>query len=128
MSGEAEADSGSGPSGSPNKSGNEPEPGVGPLFRNRPFLALWSATGIQLIINSAIQFVLLIWVLEQTGSPFAATLLVICLAAPPVVTGAVAGVLLDRLDKRRVLIVAVIVRSGLTALLLVADNVSVGAV
>ncbi len=104
------------------------DPPVGPLFRNRPFLALWSATGIQLTINSALQFVMLIWVLEQTGSPFAATLLVICLAAPPVLMGAVAGVLLDRLDKRRVLIIAVIVRSGLTALLLLADNVSVGAV
>ena len=105
-----------------------PDPPVGPLVRNRPFLALWSATGIQLIINSALQFVLLIWVLEQTGSPFASTLLVICLAAPPVVTGAIAGVLLDRLDKRKVLIVAVIIRAGLTALLLVADNVSIGAV
>ena len=98
------------------------------MFRNRAFLALWSATGIQLTINSAIQFVLLIWVLEQTGSPFASTLLVICLAAPPVLMGALAGVLLDRLDKRKVLILAVIVRAGLTALLLIADNVSVGAV
>ncbi len=109
-------------------SGTSPDPAVGPLFRNRPFLALWSATGIQLIINSALQFVLLIWVLEQTGSPFASTLLVICLAAPPVLMGAFAGVLLDRLDKRKVLILAVIVRAGLTALLLLADNVSVGAV
>ena len=105
-----------------------PDPPVAPLLRNRPFLALFSATSIQLIINSALQFVLLIWVLEQTGSPFASTLLVICLAAPPVATGAIAGVLLDRLDKRRVLIVAVIIRAGLTALLLLADNVSVGAV
>lgn len=103
-------------------------PPVQSLWRNRPFLALWAATGIQLTINSALQFVLLIWVLEETGSPFASTLLVICLAAPPVLTGAVAGVLLDRLDKRRVLIIAVIIRAGLTALLLIADNVSLGAV
>ena len=109
-------------------SGTVPDPQVGNLFRNRPFLALWSATGIQLTINSAIQFVLLIWVLEQTGSPFASTLLVICLAAPPVVTGAVAGVLLDRFDKRKILIIAVIIRAGLTALLLLADNISVGTV
>ncbi len=112
----------------PSESGTTPDPPVGPLFRNRPFLALWSATGIQLTINSAIQFVLLIWVLEQTGSPFASTLLVICLAAPPVATGAIAGVLLDRFDKRKILIAAVIIRAGLTALLLLADNVSVGAV
>lgn len=108
--------------------GQPSDPPAGSLFRNRPFLALFSATSIQLIINSALQFVLLIWVLEQTGSPFASTLLVICLAAPPVATGAVAGVLLDRLDKRRVLIVAVIIRAGLTASLLIADNMSVGAV
>ena len=99
-----------------------------PLHRNRSFLALWTASAIQLTINSALQFVLLIWVLEKTGSPLASTALVICLAAPPVVFGAVAGVLLDRLDKRTVLVVAVIIRAGLTALLLLADNVSVGAV
>ncbi len=103
-------------------------PPVLPLLRNRSFLALWIASAIQLTINSALQFVLLIWVLEQTGSPLASTALVICLAAPPVVFGAVAGVLLDRLDKRTVLVVAVVIRSGLTALLLLADNVSVGAV
>lgn len=105
-----------------------PEPDALPLHRNRSFLALWAASAIQLTINSALQFVLLIWVLEQTGSPLASTALVICLAAPPVAFGAVAGVMLDRLDKRTVLVVAVIIRAGLTALLLLADNVSVGTV
>lgn len=97
------------------------------LFANRNFAALWAATGIQLIINSAIQFVLVIRVVELSGSSLASVALVVSLAAPPVVFGLGAGVLLDRLDKRKVLIVAVILRAGLTALLLVADNVSWGA-
>ena len=97
------------------------------LFANRNFAALWAATGIQLIVNSAIQFVLVIRVVELSGSSLASVALVVSLAAPPVVFGLGAGVLLDRLDKRKVLIVTVILRAGLTALLLVADNVSWGA-
>ncbi len=97
------------------------------LFANRNFAALWAATGIQLIVNSAIQFVLVIRVVELSGSSLASVALVVALAAPPVVFGLGAGVLLDRLDKRKVLIVTVILRAGLTALLLVADNVSWGA-
>ena len=102
--------------------------GLRELFRNRHFTALWAATGIQLIVNNAIQFVLVIRVVELSGSSLAAVALVVSLAAPPVVFGLVAGVLLDRLDKRKVLLVTVVLRAGLTALLLVADNVSLGAI
>lgn len=97
--------------------------GLRELFGNRHFTALWAATGLQLIVNSAIQFVLVIRVVELSGSSLAAVALVVSLAAPPVVFGLGAGVLLDRLDKRKVLLVTVVLRAGLTALLLVADNV-----
>ncbi len=102
--------------------------GLRELFGNRNFAVLWAATGIQLIVNSAIQFVLVIRVVELSGSSLAAVALVVSLAAPPVVFGLGAGVLLDRLDKRKVLIVTVVLRAGLTALLLIADNLSFGAV
>ena len=102
--------------------------GLRELFGNRNFTALWLATGIQLTVNSALQFVLLIRVVDLSGSSLAAVALVVVLAAPPVVFGLGTGVLLDRLDKRRVLLLMVLLRAGLTALLLIADNVSVGAI
>ena len=115
------------PSGLATSAGGSPA-GLRELFGNTNFVRLWLATGIQLTVNSALQFVLLIRVVELSGSSLAAVALVIVLAAPPVVFGLATGVLLDRLDKRRVLLVMVIIRSGLTAVLLVADNVSVGAI
>ncbi len=99
-----------------------------PVRRNRPLLLLLGATGIQLTVNSALQFVLLIRVQELTGSSLAGAALIACLAAPPVLFGLGAGVLLDRLDKRATLIVAVVIRSGLTALLVLADGFSTGAI
>ena len=102
---------------------------LGRCFGIGRFWRCGSATGIQLTINSAIQFVLLIWVLERTGSPFASTLLVICLAAPPVATGGGGGSAAGSAgqasgaDHR-----GESSGAGLTALLLLADNVSVGAV
>ena len=115
------------PSGLATSAGGSPA-GLRELFGNSDFVRLWLATGIQLTVNSALQFVLLIRVVELSGSSLAAVALVIVLAAPPVVFGLATGVLLDRLDKRRVLLVTVIIRSGLTAVLLIADNVSVGAI
>ena len=105
-----------------------PDPEPRPLYRNPNFVKLWLATGIQLTVNSALQFVLIIRVIELTDAPLASVALVICLAAPPVVFGLGTGVIIDRLDKRDVLALAAWIRAGLTALLLVADNVSVAAI
>ena len=91
------------------------------IFRNRDFLLLWSAQGLSLIINTALQFVWLILIVERTGSSIAGSGLIIFLAAPPVLFGPISGVIVDRIDKRTVLIVTNVVRAGATAMLLLAD-------
>jgi len=91
------------------------------LFRNREFLLLWVAQGVSLVINTALQFVWLILIIEKTGSSIAGSGLIIFLAAPPVLFGPISGVIVDRIDKRTVLIVTNVVRAGATLLLLVAD-------
>ena len=91
------------------------------LFRNPSFLALWSAAWVAQTTNTALQFVLLILVLEKTNSSIAGSGLIIALAAPPVVFGLISGVLVDRWDKRTVMLVANTLRAGFTALLIVAD-------
>ena len=98
-----------------------PEDGLTPLSRNPDFLALWAVQGLTLTVNTALQFVLLILVVDKTGSSIAGSGLIICLAAPPVFFGLIAGVVVDRVDKRTVLIVSNALRAILTGLLVLAD-------
>ena len=91
------------------------------IFHNRDFLLLWSAQGVSLVVNTALQFVWLILIVEKTGSSIAGSGLIIFLAAPPVLFGPISGVIVDRIDKRTVLIITNLVRGGATALLLLAD-------
>ena len=74
------------------------------------------------MINTALQFVLLILIVERTGSSIAGSGLIIFLAAPPVLFGPISGVIVDRIDKRTVLIATNVVRAGATAMLLLADT------
>ena len=91
------------------------------LLHNADFLALWTAQGVSLVVNTALQFVLLVLIVDETGSSVAGSGLIIFLAAPPVIFGPISGVVIDRLDKRTVLIVTNFVRGALTALLLLGD-------
>lgn len=120
------------------RSSSPPEPGPSPertpspqrdvsLFHNRDFVALWLAQTLSLVVNTALQFVLLILIVERTGSSIAGSGLIISLAAPPVLFGLISGVVVDRIDKRTVLLVTNAGRAALTALLVVAD-VSVASV
>ena len=91
------------------------------LLHTPNFLALWVAQGVSLVVNTALQFVLLVLIVDETGSSVAGSGLIIFLAAPPVIFGPISGVIIDRLDKRTVLIVTNLVRGVLTALLLLGD-------
>ena len=97
------------------------EPYEGPLIRNRRFLALWAAQGIAQTSNTALQFVLLILILEKTDSSIAGSGLIISMAAPAVVFGLVSGVLVDRWDKRNVMLLTSALRAVLTVLLVIGD-------
>ena len=92
------------------------------LFRDREFVALWFTQGVTLVVNTALQFVLLILIVEKTGSSVAGSGLIIALAAPPVLLGLVSGVVVDQFDKRYVLMVTTALRGALTILLVVGDG------
>jgi len=98
------------------------EPVEGPLFRNDRFVSLWAAQAVAQTTNTALQFVLLILIVEKTGSSLAGSGLIIALASPPVVFGLVSGVLVDRWDKRTVMIITNTLRAVLTVLLIFADD------
>jgi MFS family permease len=78
-----------------------------PRFRN-----LWLSQGIAQTAQNALLFALLVVVLEITGSSIHTSLLVLCFILPSIPLGFAVGVLLDRFDKRPVLIVTNLVRAG----------------
>ena len=110
------------PSSAPDPSGAPAVPAREPSVLHNPnFMALWVGQTVAQTVNTALQFVLLIFVVEETNSSVAGSGLIISLAAPPVVFGLFSGVIVDRLDKRRVLVTVTLVRAAATGLLVIAD-------
>ena len=73
-------------------------------FRNRGFRHLWPANFFS-YVSRWMQMTLLVWlVLDLTGSPFRVALVGFFGMAPLLLFGAVGGVLVDRVDRRRLLI------------------------
>ena len=74
------------------------------VLRDRRFALLWSGLTISLF-GDALTWVSLVWLtFELGGGPADVGILAVCYTAPVVVGGLVAGVLLDRYDRRRLLI------------------------
>ena len=73
------------------------------LLRKRNFLRLWLAQLISMTIFNASNYALLILIEEVTGSTTLVGLAIICFSLPAVLFGAMAGVFVDHMIKRRVL-------------------------
>jgi DHA3 family macrolide efflux protein-like MFS transporter len=83
------------------------------VLRNRNFLALWLGQVISQIGDSFTYLALLITVNRLTGSTIAMGLMVISLTLPQLVLSFVAGVVVDRVDRRHVMIVSDFLRGAL---------------
>ena len=93
---------------------DEVEERVPPVLANRSFRLLWLAQIISQSAQSAILFALLIIVLKLTESTTSASGVVLSFVVPTVVFGVLAGVLVDRWSKRRLLILTNIGRAVAT--------------
>jgi MFS family permease len=87
------------------------------VFRNRPFLLLWLSQLFTQIGGNMVLFGLTVIILESTSSNTAVSILILTFLGPAVLFSAVAGVYVDRLDKRVVLIATNVLRAGLFGLL-----------
>jgi MFS family permease len=100
--------------------------GTGPaaVLRNRPFLLLWLAQAATQIGGNMVLFGLTVIVVDVTGSSIAVSALILTFLVPAVLLSAVAGVYVDRLDRRLILVVTNVIRGVAIALLFfVGDNV-----
>jgi MFS family permease len=93
------------------------------VFRNRPFLLLWIAQAATQIGGNMVIFGLTVIISESTGSTSAVSALILTFLLPAVLFSALAGVFVDRMDRRLVLILTNILRGlAFVAIFLVGDH------
>lgn len=85
------------------------------LLADPRFFSLWLSQGLAQTAQNALLFALLVIVLGITGSSISSSLLVLSFILPSIPLGFVVGVLLDRVDKRPVLIITNLIRAGACA-------------
>ncbi len=74
------------------------------VLKNRDFALLWSGFTISQL-GDGLSWVALVWfIYELTSSPLAIGLFLLAFTAPTIIGGLAAGVLLDRFDRRKVMI------------------------
>lgn len=83
-----------------------------PLLRNRAFLALWAAQGISQIGQNMLNYLVIVLVEQLTGSSTQTGLAILSFLIPGVVISGIAGVVVDRSDKRSLLIVTTLLRAA----------------
>ncbi|MBI5880145.1 MAG: MFS transporter [Chloroflexi bacterium] len=85
------------------------------VFRNRSFALLWSAEFVSSMGSALTSLAASILVFRLTGSAFSVGLMLMATAAPSVLIGLLAGVFVDRYDRKRIMIGADLVRAALVA-------------
>jgi DHA3 family macrolide efflux protein-like MFS transporter len=72
----------------------------------RPFFVLWTGQSLSLIGSQAVQFALIWWLTESSGSATILATATLLGLLPPVVLGPVIGTLIDRWNRKRVMLAA----------------------
>ncbi len=91
------------------------------VFRNRPFLLLWVSQVATQVGGNMVLYGLTVLVFGATGSNTVVSFLILTFLAPAVIFSALAGVYVDRFDRRTVLVVSNAARAVLFVLLALFD-------
>ena len=102
-------DGGPSPSG-PSPSG--PAPSAFSVFRKRDFRLLWSAQLVSTIGTALTDLAAGIIVFRLTGSALSVGLMFVATAVPTLVVGLIAGVFVDRYDRRKIMVIADLLRAA----------------
>jgi MFS transporter, DHA3 family, macrolide efflux protein len=98
----------------------DPSPGapsISPVavFRKRDFVLLWTAQLVQTAGSALTDLAAGIFVYQQTGSAFLVGVTLMATAVPSLVVGLIAGVFVDRFDRRRIMIASNLAQAGVVA-------------
>lgn len=75
------------------------------LYELKDFLILWSTQSVSQLGSSITAFALTLWLYEKTGSSLSTAALTICSYTPYVLMSIFSGVLTDRFDKKKTMLV-----------------------
>jgi len=92
------------------------------VLRVRPFLLLWLSQAATQIGGNMVIYGLTVLVYGASGSNTAVSALLLTFLAPAILFSALAGVYVDRFDRRLVLVATNLARAGLFALMIVAGG------
>lgn len=87
-------------------------------LKNRVFVRFWSAGFFVALATWALHTSMLILVFQRTGSPFTTGLIPVFASLPGILLGPLAGVIVDRRDRRGVMVRGALVLSGLMVIVL----------
>ncbi len=87
------------------------------VFRNRAFSLMWTGQLVSTIGTALSSLAASILVFRLTGSALSVGLMRMATAAPSLLVGLIAGVFVDRFDRRRIMIAADLLRAGLALLI-----------
>lgn len=87
------------------------------IFRNRSFSLLWSGELISTIGSALTSLAAGILVYRLTNSALSVGLMLMATALPSIAVGLIAGVFVDRLDRKKILIASDLIRAVLVALI-----------
>ena len=88
------------------------------VLKNRVFVWFWSAGFFVELATWALHTSMLILVFQRTGSPFATGLIPVFASLPGILVGPLAGVIVDRRDRRRIMVRGALVLAGLMVIAL----------
>jgi MFS family permease len=92
------------------------------VFRNRPFLLLWLSQAFTQVGGNMVIYGLTVIILEATSSKTAVSLLILTFLGPAVLFSAVAGVYVDRVDRRLILVITNVLRAAAFVLIFLAGQ------
>lgn len=97
--------------------GQTAQPSPFAIFRNRNFTLLWTGQLISTIGDALTSLAAGILVYQITGSVLSVGLILMASAAPTLVFGLIAGVVVDRYDRKMIMVVTCLIRAVLIALI-----------
>lgn len=105
-----------------------PSPSVSPLrvFGNRGFTLLWTAQLVSTIGTALTSLAASILIYRLTGSALSVGLMLMATAAPSLLVGLLAGVFVDRYDRKRIMIISDVLRALLVAAIPVLVTLHIG--
>jgi CRP-like cAMP-binding protein/sugar phosphate permease len=94
-----------------------PAPSVLSVFKRRDFSLLWLAQLVSTAGSSLTDLAAGIWVYQETGSALAVGLTLMATAVPSLFVGLLAGVYVDRHDRKRIMIATCLIQAVIVAII-----------